>query len=376
MALRFDAVVIGGGPAGAIAALLHARAGRRVMIVERSPIGRDKTCGHCLNGRIMPLARRLGIDGDIEAATVARSTTLSVRAPRAPTIDAPLAPPGLVVDRRVLDAALVERAAAAGCEVVRAAARLRPSAGPPWTIELVGGAGSTHDAPVTSNVVEAHLVVGADGIGSGVARALGWADRRPGRAFGFSGDLDDSAMPGLGIGTIAMHVVDDGYLGTVRRDDGSIHVGALVRAGADARAPEAFVREMSRSMPGLVGLATVSPRVSWRAIGPLPWKPRHIAGPGAALIGDAAGYGEPFTGEGMAWAVESAAIVCEVATGAARFDERCAAEYRRRWLDAIGRSQGRCALVARLATRPSVLRVVGRVAPALPRAIAARVVAA
>lgn len=376
MSARLDAVVIGAGPAGAIAAMLLARAGRRVMLVERAPRGRDKTCGHCLNGRIMALARRLGIDDAIDAATVARSTALSLRTPGLPPIDATLVPPGLVVDRPTLDAALVRRAADAGCEVVQAAARLRASADPPWTIELAAPAEPRPGAAARSTVVETHLVIGADGIGSGVARALGWADRRPGRAFGFSGDLDGSAMPELAAGTIAMHVVDDGYLGTVRRDDGWIHVGALVRTRADARAPKAFVDAMAVAMPQLERIAACPPRTPWRAVGPLPWRPRRIAGPGAALIGDAAGYGEPFTGEGMAWAVESAAMVCDVALGATRFDARHAAEYDRRWRGAIGRSQRRCALVARLATRPAMLRVVGRVAPALPRAIAARVVAA
>src|SRR5262245_55302602 len=105
MVARVEAAVIGGGPAGAVTAMLLARSGRRVLLVDRGPPGRDKACGHCLGEQVMPLVRRLGLEPVVVAATVGRTRGLRVLFEHAGELRLPLG--GVVVERRTLDRGLV-----------------------------------------------------------------------------------------------------------------------------------------------------------------------------------------------------------------------------------------------------------------------------
>lgn len=354
--------------------------------MERGAAGRDKSCGHCLSARALPLLERLGLRSIIDAATVGETSSLRIEVGRTGRRGRVATPTphafamqlaranelgGRLVERRILDALLVEAAVEAGAEVWRSTAATIIE-GPPWRIELRAMAAERRE-PI---VLAAPLLIGADGLGSGIARRMGWAQRQTGRAggaFGFSTELPPTAMRRLRHGEVAMHLLSTGYLGAVRRRDGSVHLAGLVRAGDAPRAPREFVSTMAAAFPESFGaeLEGIAPRhARWLAAGPMPWRPRRIAAPGVALIGDAAGYVEPFTGEGITWAFESAAALREVLPHAPGvFGSAEATDYVRLWRRSVGSAQRRCRLVAALLRRPGLLAGAAAIAPSLAQRI-------
>lgn len=222
------------------------------------------------------------------------------------------------------------------------------------------------------------LVVGADGLGSGIARAAGLVDARIGRKFGFALDVpidgaraDDDA--------IRMVVGKGGYLGVVRTAD-RWHLAACVASDAEipSRPLEAVEWFAARAPSLMASLGN-----GWRdrvrdlvAVGPMPWSTRARTAPGLALAGDAAGYVEPFTGEGITWALASAAALAEAASAPGRWGPSERRRYERLWRERLRPGHRRTALVASVLERRTLLGAIGafgRAFPDLQRRVAASV---
>jgi flavin-dependent dehydrogenase len=197
-------------------------------------------------------------------------------------------------------------------------------------------------------------VVGADGLSSGVAAAAGLREVGcGGRKFGFASDVTG---PGAGVirpDTIEMFVVPGGYLGVVRHGREGVHVAGLVSLGATAtRSPSAFIESVAGRFALLreAGLQRLEQRGygRWLGAGPIPCRPRAVAGDRVALVGDAAGYIEPFTGEGMSWALEGAEVLSEVLADRmpGEWTPATALAYRRAWRARVGRRQRLCRALA------------------------------
>lgn len=380
----FDAVVIGGGPAGSLVARGLALTGWRTILIERGPRYRNKTCGHCLNPRGLRILDDHGLLEAVRAIAVGSTGHLRMHAPggrplTTPLSDRPDEQPsevGLLTPRHILDQVLIDAAQNAGVEVLQpASARLHQAAEGELAV-------SVHH-PHFRGYIRAGLVVGADGLGSTVARAGGLCDGAViGRKFGFSFDIqtqcrDQSNSVGQ---HVEMMVMPDGYLGVVCQTDGVAHCAGLVasHSSAASREPLEFARRGLQQLGAWqrFGMGEVDPqRVShFAATGPMPWRPAFVANAQVALVGDAAGYIEPFTGEGMAWALHSASLLLNTLSGRQPgcWVRALAHQYQREWNRHIGTRQRACRAVAFALARPRLFSValgVARRHPILPRRI-------
>jgi flavin-dependent dehydrogenase len=311
--LIWDAVVVGAGPAGATTALLLARAGASVLLLDRARFPRDKPCSEYLSPATTDVLERLGggILGAVERTTHARLYGMKVVAPGGAAMVGRFRgasrPYSFAVPRTSFDAILVAAAARAGADV-RESTTVENLA---WDGGTVAGvvARSCNGQRVTCN---ARVVVGADGLRSVVARRLGLVRYSPPRRFAFTAHVADVAgVEQLG----ELHVSERGYVGLGAVGGGITTValvlpGRVVRArGRDSRA--AFFAELDR-FPGLAG--RFDPRRLVRAVlttGPFAQWARVAALPGALLVGDAADFFDPFTGQGIHTALRGAELVAE-----------------------------------------------------------------
>jgi flavin-dependent dehydrogenase len=308
-----DVAVVGGGPAGSLTAMLLAGLGHEVVLLERAPAWRWRACGVFSSPAGVAALRRLGV-AEADLARVARP----LRAMRVETRrgtrfgltyggSSALADSAVGFDREALDPHLLALARAAGADVREgaAAARLALDAPPgPASLTLAGG-----------DAIRARVVVGADGIRSLVARTAGVARRTalgPRAALTFH--LPD---PGWGPGA-RMVVIEDGYVGLapVPRDRLNVGIvlgrswfGALRREGAGPVARGILARLPDVAPEGRDGVEPLD-RVAGTT--PLGHAVARRAGADWLLVGDAAGFLDPFTGEGLHRAIVSAELAAEV----------------------------------------------------------------
>lgn len=352
----YDAIVIGAGPAGSSAARLLALRGWRTALIEHGPRHRGKACGDCLSARAATLLDRAGLLDGVRGLAAGATRRVRVHVDANRTIGASLPAdgrhrPGLLVERHRLDQFLTDRAAEEGVEVVQPGTARIGRITARDVLVHVAAEGRTRD-------LRAGLVVGADGLRSSVARAAGIDSRRLSvPKYGFAGAFGptrgrcDAVTPE----TIEMFLVPGGYIGVVNLGGGLLHVAGLV--GGDAKpagGPAALIERAARRF-GLMreaGLDGCRGALQGRLLGagPMPSRPRHVARGRVALVGDAAGFVEPFTGEGMSWALESAETLAAVAGDG--WNAAAAARYRTAWARGVGRRQRRCRLIAGALQRP------------------------
>ena len=308
-----DAVVVGAGPAGATTALLLARAGASVLLLDRARFPRDNPCSEYLSPATTDVLERLGgeILGAVERATHARLYGMKVVAPGGAAMVGRFRggsrPYSLALPRTSFDAILLAAAARAGVEV-REGVTVEDLVSDGGIISgVVGRSGNGKRETYGSRIV-----VGADGLRSVVARRLGLVRYSPPRRFAFTAHVADvGGVDELG----ELHVSDRGYVGLGPVGAGITTVAlvlplSVVRgSGRDYRSE--FVAELNR-FPGLAGrfdarrlvreVLTTGPFAQWARVAALP---------GALLVGDAADFFDPFTGQGIHTALRGAELVAE-----------------------------------------------------------------
>jgi flavin-dependent dehydrogenase len=332
----WDVVVIGAGPAGCAAAIAARGNGLSVLLVERSKLPRYKVCGCCLSPGSLVQLRRLGVRVDA-AGVPLRTASIGGWGQQA---ELELADE-VAVSRAWLDASLAQRAAAAGAVVLHpVSARLGEDAVHWRCVEL--------RSPEASGQVRGRLVIAADGL---AGATLGGVPMRKPQHVGVGATFAvDTASFEPGIVYIA--VGGAGYAGAVRLADGTVNVAASLRgrrlAGADL---DVVANQLFRG----AGMPRLPDGLAWRGTPGLRFRPQRATRRRVIRAGDAAGFWEPFTGEGIGWALEAGSRAGDAAADlAARWSRRHARNWgrqQRRW---IRRHQRRSRAVGLLADWPRI----------------------
>ena len=290
-------VVIGGGPAGAAVAIACGELGHDVELLERDRFPRSKVCGCCLADRGVEALRRFGLHDLVGEGIPLHSVGVGCQGRH---VELPFHG-SVVISRETLDTALVEHAVGRG---TRLRTRVRAH---------VDHTGVVHATDLETGETferKPKVIVVADGL---EGRALDehpdftWRVSNHSRfGAGLSIDPGMSAEEAPPPGRLTMLAGRGGYLGLVRLPDGRLDLAAAIdREVARGEGGPAGIAARLLEDDGRPRLADMVSKERWRGT-PRLTRSRRVASGNIACIGDAAGYVEPFTGEGMSWAIGGA----------------------------------------------------------------------
>ena len=343
-------IVVGAGPAGAAAAWALASQGLDVLLLDKARFPRDKACAEYLSPQGSRILDAMGVLRDVEGAGAAHLSGMRVRSPDGGIIHGEFAAQhgftgfrdrGLALRRRQLDPLLQQGALRAGAQLIEhASVESLLTDG-----DAVCGVRARIDGTVRE--LRAPLVIGADGLRSIVARRMGVEARLPWpRRVAFVAHwrrVRDMGAHG------EMHVERDGYVGLADVGHGETNVAIVV--------PRALAREAAGDAAGFMDRwlsrhAQLAPRFHGaertggvQVTGPFASHARHGVAAGVALVGDAADFFDPFTGEGIYAALRGGELLGGFAADAVRasspsaslaalraYDAARRAEFRHKWI--------------------------------------------
>jgi Dehydrogenases (flavoproteins) len=353
----WETVIIGAGPAGALAAYQLAQLGCRVLLVERKSFPRRKVCGGCLNGQALALLRSAGLRS---VMTEIKGLPLSSFQMRAQGLEAAFdLPEGLAISRASLDAALVGAAITAGAEFLAETTAHVEGVRNDQRSVLLDQRGSLMHA-------SGSVVLLAGGLAC-AERELEMQSVVDPQSRVAAGCLLKEAPADYEGGTIYMAVGTGGYVGLVRVEDGQLNVAAafdrdfMRNCGAPGAAAAEILSESGYRE--IAGLETTN----WHGTVSLTRHLAILASERMLVIGDAAGYIEPFTGEGMAWALASAQLAVPfVRAGIKTWSLALEKSWQVRLPEVLGHRQWVCRQLSFGLRRPWLVRNVMRVLSQFP----------
>jgi flavin-dependent dehydrogenase len=387
MRARYDAIIIGAGPAGSSAAILLARAGWSVALLEASDFPRRKVCGECIAASNLPLLDALGVGEALRRSAGPELQRVALWCGDERVTGALPArseggwPWGRALGREHLDLLLLERARAMGAAVLQPCRALAVRSDSSSALEavLVAQSGAKLEllAPIVIRAHGSWQPPPADG--------GAWdRERRDADLLAFKASFRDTTLED---GLLPVLAFAGGYGGMVVAADGLATLACCIRrdrlagcratgsgtAGRAGEAVEALLRHECRGVREALACASrVGP---WLAAGPIRPGVRLRAAGGGFLIGNAAGEVHPIVGEGISMALQSAWLLCQELTGSAdalRCDARgdirrreIQHHYASRWRAHFARRLHLAACFAHAAMRP---RVAGPLLPLLRRA--------
>jgi flavin-dependent dehydrogenase len=370
---QFDVIVIGSGVAGAMAAIGTSRVGLQTLLVERNSFPRHKVCGCCLNGRAIQILKQAELGAAFLALQPTRTSSLSVRCGgRRLDVETPSS---LAVSRRALDQWLVKEAVLAGCRFVDNT-----------TATVLPMSDETHDAQnrvveirrttsrdsssadvdsaesdgMPTQRVSAKVVLVCDGLGHPSLNRLPeyHAAAKPGSRIGLGAifprmDDDDWIRPG----EVLMAVAPHGYAGVAEIEHRQWNLAAAVDPShlSQTHSPLATLESLFKTA-GVPAPQALS-GATFKGTVPLTRTANRIAGQRLFLLGDSTGYIEPFTGEGMAWALTAATAVVPIAAQAVRrgWSDDLIAQWQAVFRSSVRREQNICRMLSAALKRPWML---------------------
>ncbi len=361
----FDCAVIGAGVAGSLAALKLSKLGYRILIIEAKQFPREKVCGCCLNQRGIQVLTRAGLRENFEKLNGSRidQWLLSFNGK-----SFRWSIPGMVATKRSqLDSMLVECAVASGAKFMQQTRGfvlpMDQQNSNHRLIEI-----RSHDS--VPRIVGAKLVLVADGL---TLSSLSKLDEfhstvSTNARIGVQALLPRAAIDREYQDLLSMLVSKDGYVGIAPVGSDTIDVAAAIepqRINSESR-PQDVVASILRSNRYSINFDELR-KAKWQATPPLTRHSKTCGSQRLLLIGDSLGYVEPFTGEGMSWALRSAELVIDLAVEAMdNWNDRLIAEWRSTIQANLTQQQWLCAGLASLLRHPTRAKWLAVAANRLP----------
>lgn len=353
---KFDIVIIGAGPAGSSAAIRLAHVGWKVLLVEKAKFPRQKLCGEFISPECLTHFRELGIDRKVEtigAPKIVKTVFYSINGRALSVSNKLLGRDGsssIGISRALMDLVLLDRAAEIGVNVRTETSFRAPiiADGLVAGIELRSKDGDSYS-------VEAPLAIDATGRNRTLTRCFQSSPPKKAPLVAFKSHLRNAAIER---GACEIYSYRGGYGGCTEIEDGLYNLCFLANAAAVRTAksdPEGTLNALvMKNVRAREVFANVEFQGDWHAVPVAAFgRETHSPFPGVLAIGDAAAFIDPFTGSGIALALESAKLA-SAAIQSSQDVTKIAAEYERTYRHAFGR-RFKFSRVLRLAsTAPSL----------------------
>jgi geranylgeranyl reductase family protein len=350
----FEVAIVGGGPAGSSCAALCALAGLRTLVLERENFPREKVCGDCLNPSCWPVLQRLGLTQRVRDLPHSKLDSVEFIAIDGDKVIVDL-PTGdnceLSVKRSLFDDLLLRRARELG-------AQIRDGT----TVTALANSGNWKIETAARESFSARTLIGADGRNSTIGRLCNLLPRTARERVALQAHI---ALPPNFGRRVVLQFLREGYSGQAPVNDTELNLCLVGTSPSISKLRQWAERHFE-----------IAANQSWRTITPLTRLPVPCAHENLLFIGDAARVVEPFTGEGIYYALRSGELAADAITKILRGEERqsalrefaraCDQMYQGRlWINRLART---AVLSPRLASvfvraaqiQPAILRLLTR----------------
>ncbi len=281
-AAEYDLIIAGAGPAGSACAITAARAGARVLLLEKDLFPRHKVCGEFVSSESLELLRELVGKKSLSSNTLVNAARFFIDGK---CLSLPVAPPAQSIPRYAMDAALFQAAREAGVVALEEAVVLKVKTGHAFSVETA------------EKRFFGKAVVNATGRWSKL-RQFEVAGKE--KWLGLKAHFAETSAPS----SVDLYFFSGGYCGVTPVDENSVNACAMVRADVARSMDEVFAQEpelrrRSKKWQPLFPAVTTSP---------LYFREPETAADGMMLAGDAAGFIDPFAGDGISLALQSGVL--------------------------------------------------------------------
>jgi geranylgeranyl reductase family len=353
----FDVAIVGGGPAGSSCAAFCALAGLHTLVLERARFPREKVCGDCLNPSCWPVLEHLALTRQVLDLPHSKLTSVEFIAinGRKVSVDLPTGNPPeageISVKRSLFDDLLLKRACELGAHVREGTTVTALVHDQDWKIETAA-----------RESFRARILIGADGRNSTVARLRNLLPRPARERVALQAHIP---LPLNFDERVVLQFLREGYSGQAPVNENELNLCLVGRPSTISR-----LRQWAQHQ------FEIPANQRWRTITPLTRSPVHCAHENLLFVGDAGRVVEPFTGEGIYYALRSGELaawaVAKIIRGEDRqlalreFTRAFAEMYRGRlWINRLARD---AVLSPRIASgfvraarlQPAILRLLTR----------------